>query len=216
MKNEKTKIEIWSDFVCPFCYIGKAKLMQAISTLGAQNKVEIIWHSFQLDPDFPKDKAMPSSLYLSQKKGFPVEQLKGMYQHLSNSGKAYNIDFQFEKAISFNTFDAHRLWQWSKKFSKEGELKETLMKAYFTDGIDLSKRENLLACIESIGLNKSEAQRILDSTDFSQEVELDIYQARQTGLRGVPYFLINDSKVIAGAQDDKVFESVLQSALFEG
>jgi predicted DsbA family dithiol-disulfide isomerase len=216
MKNEKIKIEIWSDFVCPFCYIGKAKLMQAISTLGAQNKVEIIWHSFQLDPDFPKDKAMPSTLYLSQKKGFPVEQLKGMYQHLSNSGKAYNIDFQFEKAITFNTHNAHRLWQWSKKFSKEGDLKEALMKAYFTDGIDLSKRENLLECIESIGLEKSEAQRILDSTDFAQEVELDIYQARQTGLRGVPYFLINDSKVIAGAQDDKVFEGVLQSAISEG
>ncbi len=215
MNKEKVKIEIWSDFVCPFCYIGKAKMYKAISKLEAEKKVEIIWHSFQLDPDFPKEIAIPSTSYLIQRKGFPAGQINGMYAQLNALGKINNIDFQFEKALSFNTFNAHRLWQWSKQFSKESEFKEAIMKAYFTDGIDLSKEDNLLDLIETIGLNKSEAVRILHSNAFSQEVEQDIYQARQVGLRGVPYFLIDDNNVIAGAQDDKVFEGVLQSALSE-
>ena len=213
MNTEKVKIEIWSDVVCPFCFIGKKKMEQAITKLNAEDKVEIIWHSFQLDPDFPKDTSVPSTKHLSEKKGYPVEQIKGMYTQLANQGKEYGIDFQFDIALSFNTLDAHRLIQWAKTVNKSNELKEEFMLAYFTNGADLSQQENILKVVSNVDLDTEKAKEILDTDAFAQEVEQDIYQSRQLGIRGVPYFLINEKEVISGAQNDKVFENVLSTAL---
>ena len=212
METKKINIEIWSDVVCPFCFIGKKKMEQAITKLNAEDKVEIIWHSFQLDPDFPKDTSVPSTKHLSEKKGYPVEQIKGMYQ-LANQGAAYGIDFKFDNALSFNTLDVHRLIQWAKTVNKSNELKEGFMLAYFTNGIDLSEQDNILEVVKKVGLDTTKAKEILNSDDYSQEVEQDIYQSRQLGIRGVPYFLINEKEVISGAQNDKVFENVLSDAL---
>jgi len=208
MKN--IKIDIWSDIVCPFCFIGKKKLDQAISKLQLSEQVEIEWHSFQLDPDFPKGVAIPSTTYLAQRKNYPIEQINAIQQQLTASAKMYRIDFQFEKALSFNTVDVHRLWQWSKTLGKSSELKEALMKAYFTDGIDLSKKENVLKVIENCDLDKLEAQAILTSNEFSNEVDEDIYHASQIGVRGVPFFVLNNHFAISGAQEDSVFENTLK------
>jgi predicted DsbA family dithiol-disulfide isomerase len=207
MKN--IKIDIWSDIVCPFCFIGKKKLEQAIAKLNLQNQVEIEWHSFQLDPEFPKGEAIPSTTYLAQRKNYPIEQINAIQQQLTTSAKVYGIDFQFEKALSFNTIDVHRLWQWSKNLGKSSELKEALMKAYFSDGIDLSKEENVLQVVENCGLDKLEAESILRSNQFSNEVDEDIYKASQIGVRGVPFFVLNNQFAISGAQDDSVFENAL-------
>ncbi len=207
MKN--IKIDIWSDIVCPFCFIGKKKLEQAISKLQLSEQVEIEWHSFQLDPDFPKGEAIPSSTYLAQRKNYPIEQINAIQQQLTGSAKVYGIDFQFEKALSFNTIEVHRLWQWSKNLGKSSELKEALMKAYFSDGIDLSKEENILQVVENSGLDKLEAESILKSNQFSNEVDQDIYHASQIGVRGVPFFVLNNQFAISGAQEDSVFESAL-------
>ena len=207
MKN--IKIDIWSDIVCPFCFIGKKKLEQAIAKLNLQNQVEIEWHSFQLDPEFPKGEAIPSTTYLAQRKNYPIEQINAIQQQLTTSAKVYGIDFQFEKALSFNTIVVHRLWQWSKNLGKSSELKEALMKAYFSDGIDLSKEENVLQVVENCGLDKLEAESILRSNQFSNEVDEDIYKASQIGVRGVPFFVLNNQFAISGAQDDSVFENAL-------
>lgn len=213
MGQEKMKIEIWSDIVCPFCYLGKKKLQRATDKLSVSEKPEIIWHSFQLAPDFPKKVSIPSTQYLAEKKNISPEQIQGIHQHLMDQGKSYGINFQFGKALSFNTFDAHRLWQWSKKLNKSDELKEAFFVAYFTDGKDLSIKENLLSVVEKTGLNRAEADTILNSDAFEQEFEEDIYQSRQLGIRGVPYFLINEKESIYGAQDDKVFDQNITSAL---
>jgi predicted DsbA family dithiol-disulfide isomerase len=213
MESEKLKIEVWSDIVCPFCYLGKRKLQQAVNKLGVSEIIEIIWHSFQLDPDFPVNTSISSTKYISEKKNIPAVQLHEMHRYLVSQGRSYGIDFQFEKALSFNTFDAHRLWQWTKKFNKSNEAKEAFFKAYFTNGIDLSQNINLLNVIESLGLDRAEAEEILNSHLYEQELEEDRYQARQLGIRGVPYFLINNKEVISGAQDDKVFENVLSSGI---
>ena len=203
------KIDIWSDIVCPFCFIGKKKLEQAIVKLNLQNQVEIEWHSFQLDPEFPKGEAIPSSTYLAQRKNFPIEQINAIEQQLTATAKVYGIDFQFEKALSFNTIDVHRLWQWSKTLGKSSELKEALMQAYFTDGLDLSKEENVLQVVENCGLDKLEAKSILRSNQLSNEVDEDIYHASQIGVRGVPFFVLNNQFAISGAQEDSVFENAL-------
>jgi predicted DsbA family dithiol-disulfide isomerase len=213
MNSKKVVIEIWSDVVCPFCYVGKKKLEQAVQRLNAEDKVEIVWHSFQLDPDFPKGESIPSTPYLSQRKGYPIEQVKAMSEHLTVQGKSYNIDFNFNEALTFNTLDAHRLIQWAKTVEKSDALKEALMKAYFTDGMDLSKKVNLIAVCKSLGLDSDKAKAIIESNAFEEEVQQDIYQSRQLAIRGVPYFLINESLSISGAQSDEIFESVISSAL---
>jgi predicted DsbA family dithiol-disulfide isomerase len=136
-----------------------------------------------------------------------------MHLFLKDQGKNYGIDFQFDKALSFNTSDAHRLWQWSKKSDKSNEVKDALFHAYFTTGIDLSVNENLLDVIAGTGLDIYEAEKILYSDSFEEQLEEDKYEASQMGIRGVPYFLINEKAVISGAQDDKVFEHVLSAAL---
>lgn len=209
----KIIIEIWSDMVCPFCYIGKKKLEQAISKLKIQDKVKIQWHSFQLDPDFPMDSSTPSTPNLIEKKGISEIQLKGMYQHLENSGVNYGIDFQFDKSLTFNTLNTHRLWHWTMQFQKENEWKEAVMNAYFTKGIDLSQNENLIKLVNQIGLEPSEATTILESDRFLDEVRSDIYHSQNMGIRGVPFFLINEEYSISGAQDDTVFVDILNKAM---
>lgn len=213
MNTGKITIEIWSDIVCPFCLLGKKKMEQAISKLNATSQVDIIWHSFQLDPDFPLDTSISTKEYLSKRKGYPIHQIEQMQDHLVNSGEQYDIDFQFNNAHSFNTFNVHRLLQWSKSLNKSNELKEALMVAFFTDGIDLSKEANVLKIIGNLELDTTQAKTILASDDYQKEVLEDINLARQLGIRGVPFFLINGKEHISGAQDDSVFEKVLSSAL---
>jgi len=210
---QKVKIEIWSDIVCPFCYIGKKKLFNTLDKLNAHEKVEVVWHSFQLDPSFPKGESIPTSKYLAERKNISIEQLEGMYEHLTTNGKAYNIQFNFTNALTFNTLNTHKIWQWTKKFDKASEMKEALMYAYFTENRDLSKDTELLEIVENIGLPKQEAQRVLESEEYNNLVQMDSYAAHQMDIRGVPFFLINDRAVISGAQDDRVFEQVLQTAL---
>lgn len=211
--QEKIIIDIWSDVVCPFCFLGKKKIALAINKLNADDKVEIVWHSFQLDPDFDKNASLPSIQYLAERKGLQVDDINKMCDQLSKQATKYGIDFDFNKSLTFNTFDAHRLIHWAKKSGLSSELKEAFMLAHFSKGIDLSKKEKLLAAVKNVGLNVAEAQVVLNSNQFSEDVAADILKAKALGIRGVPYFLINNSEVISGAQKDKVFEKTIEAAL---
>jgi predicted DsbA family dithiol-disulfide isomerase len=213
MQTKKIAIEIWSDIVCPFCFIGKKKMEKAVSRLNANEQVDIIWRSFQLDPDFPMNQSISTSEHLVQRKGYPLEQVNLMMGQLANQGKEYGIDFQFDKARSFNTIDAHRLIHWAKEENKSDELKEALMLYYFTEGFDLSITDNLMVVIEKVGLDVAKAKEVLTTNAYAEHVEQDITQARKLGVRGVPYFLINGKEHISGAQHDSVFENILTAAL---
>lgn len=213
MQNPVINIEIWSDIVCPFCYVGKKKIQQVIEKLNIEDEVQIIWRSYQLDPDLPTEKAYPSLEYLMKKKNISAEQMQGMNEYLKQQGLQYGIDFQLDKSMVFNTFNAHRLLQWAKEFNKSSELKEAFMKAYFTDGIDLSNPENLISAVGKVGLNTQKAIEVLNSNDYSEAVENDIYQSKTISLRGVPHFLFNDKFFISGAQEDMVFENAIKGEL---
>jgi predicted DsbA family dithiol-disulfide isomerase len=208
-------IEIWSDIVCPFCYLGKKKLEKAIESLGLNGQVDIVWRSFQLDPDFPTGISVPSTQYLSDKKGYPLNQIQAIQLQLSDQAVEYGFDFNFDTALSFNTSLAHQLLHWSNHFGKSNELKEVLLKAYFTDGIDLSVSQNLAHLVTKVGLDEDEALLILSSEKYKDEVEADYYAASQIGVRGVPFFQINNQTVISGAQPDQVFEQVLQTEMIK-
>jgi predicted DsbA family dithiol-disulfide isomerase len=213
MNLDKVVVEIWSDVVCPFCLIGKKKMEHAITKYNAQDKVEVVWRSFQLDPDFPMGESLPSLNNLSERKGYPLDQVKAMSAQLAQNGRNYGIDFQFDKALTFNTLDVHRLIQWSKILNKSNELKEAFMIAYFTNGVDLSKTNNVLAVIDKLGLDKQKAQQILSSDAYTLEVHQDIAHSRQLGVRGVPYFLIDQKEAISVAQADAVFENAIKAAI---
>lgn len=206
-------VDIWSDVVCPFCFVGKKKIEKAIAELDASENVKVVWHSFQLDPSFPIGESMSTTEYLVKRKGYPADQVVVMQHQLESVGSQYGINFQFDKAKSFNTGNVHRLLQWAKKENKSDELKEQLMIAYFTEGTDLNDTSEVLSIIEKTGLDSSLAKAVLSGTDFQQEVENDVAKARELGIRGVPYFLINGTQVISGAQDDKVFVKTLKKAL---
>jgi predicted DsbA family dithiol-disulfide isomerase len=213
MQNPVITIEIWSDIVCPFCYVGKKKIQQVIEKLNIEDEVQIIWRSYQLDPDLPSEKAYPSLEYLMLKKNISAEQMQGMNEYLKQQGLQYGIDFQLDKSMVFNTFNAHRLLQWSKEFNKSSELKEAFMKAYFTDGIDLSNPDNLISAVGMVGLDTEKAKEIINSTSYSESVNDDIYQSKTINLRGVPHFLFNDKFFISGAQEDLVFENAIKGEL---
>lgn len=213
METKKVTIEIWSDIVCPFCYIGKKKMELAITTLQAEDKVDLIWRSFQLDPDFPMNTSVSTNDYLVQRKGYPKDQVTMMTAQLMDQGKAYGIDYQFDHARSFNTLNAHRMIQWAKNDGKSNELKEALMFSYFTEGVDLSVTNNLMTVIGKVGLDIEKAKQILETNAYTEDVEGDINRSRKLGVRGVPYFLINEEVTISGAQPDKTFENALAAAL---
>jgi predicted DsbA family dithiol-disulfide isomerase len=207
------KIDVWSDIVCPFCYLGKRKLEQAIEKLGLTDQVIIEWHSFQLDTTFPKGTSVLATEHLAQRKGIPLANIEAAQQHLTEQGKSYGIDFQFDKAINFNTLDMHRLLHWSKSFQKADVLKTALFKAHFTDGLDLSKSETVKQIVASIGLDGEAALHILDSQQYGAEVQRDIATAQQIGIRGVPFFVFNKKTALSGAQPDSVFEDVIQQVI---
>lgn len=210
---KKIKIDVWSDFVCPFCYLGNKKIESVVEKIGIGDNVEIKYHSFLLDPSFPTETTEPLVDYMTERKNYPREQVTILHQQLTENGKAYGIDFQFSTSLVFNTVKAHRLIHWAKQYDKNDALKDAIMYAYFTDGVDLSKEENLLDVIENCGLNREEALQVLNSDQFSLEVENDIYTATQIGIKGVPFFVINDKFAISGSQEDRVFENALKQVL---
>jgi predicted DsbA family dithiol-disulfide isomerase len=210
---QKITIDIWSDIICPFCYLGKKKLEFAIDKFNAHSKVEVRWHSFQLDPEFPKNQSMSSGEYLSIRKGISETQLLAIQNQMIENSKKYKIDFRLDRSLIFNTFNAHQLLKWSTRFNKQTELKSNLFKAHFSEGEDLSNTEVLLEIVHKSGLNSEEAKGILSSSTFKSDVEQDIIQAQKIGIRGVPFFIFNGTKAISGAQDDTVFEELLAAEI---
>jgi predicted DsbA family dithiol-disulfide isomerase len=210
---DQIKIDVWSDVVCPFCYVGKRKLEHALEKLSLTDQVVVEWHSFQLDPTFPRGTSVLATEHLAQRKGIPLASIESAQQRLMEQGKSYGIDFQFDKAVNFNTLDVHRLLHWSKSFQKADALKTALFKAHFTDGLDLSKSETLKQIVVSIGLDGEAAFNVLNSQHYSSEVQHDIATAQQIGIRGVPFFVFNKKAALSGAQPDSVFEEVIQQAI---
>jgi predicted DsbA family dithiol-disulfide isomerase len=205
----KLRIDVWSDVVCPFCYVGKQKLDQAIQKLNLDDKVIVEYHSFLLDPTFPKGEGVPATEHLAKRKGMPLANIESAQHRLTEQGRAYGIDFRFDRAINFNTEDVHRLLQWAKAFDKADVLKTNLFKAHFSDGVDLSKPENINVIVAQSGLDSDAAMKVLNSDNYIVEVQQDIAIAQQIGVRGVPFFVFNRKTAISGAQPDSVFEEVI-------
>ncbi|HRP03022.1 MAG TPA: DsbA family oxidoreductase [Candidatus Kapabacteria bacterium] len=211
------KVEIWSDVICPFCYIGKKHFEIAINELSFKDKIDVVWKSFQLDPNLP-DKGLDISTieYLEQRKGMQAEHVLNMLSHLKSKGNEVGIDFRQDISIQANTFKAHRLLHFAQNKSKANDLEELLFKAHFSDGKNIADNNTLLDLATSIGLNSSEVENFLQSSELSDEVRADIQEAQDLGISGVPFFVINRKYGISGAQPIEIFINTLKEAFREG
>jgi predicted DsbA family dithiol-disulfide isomerase len=209
-------IEIWSDVVCPFCYIGKRKLEKALADFPQISNPEIVWKSYQLMPDLkPEDYGSDLKEYLSRKYNVTLEEAKAMNDRVTEHASVYGLTYRLENSIVVNTLDAHRLSHLSKKYGKQHETEEALFKAYFTDGVNTADHDQLIKIGSSVGLPTDEIKAMLSTDEFSAQVEEDIYESRQLGIRGVPFFVFNRKYAISGAQEDLLFSQTIEKILAE-
>ncbi|WP_343687077.1 DsbA family oxidoreductase [Chryseobacterium gleum] len=209
------KIEIWSDVMCPFCYIGKNNFEQALSKLPFKDEVEVEWKSFQLDPTLDPNKTQDTLQYFREKKGVAEAQATQMLGQVTQMGKGAGIDFNFGQTLITNTFSAHKLLHLAKKHNKSNEMEEALFIAHFIDGKNVGDTEVLIALAESLGLDKDEAREAVTTDQLDHEVNQDIQEARNNGISGVPFFVLNGKYAVSGAQPAEVFENALQQTYKE-
>jgi protein disulfide-isomerase len=212
LENNKLKIEIWSDVMCPFCYIGKRKIENAIHEFPNKDQVEIEWKSFQLDPRTKSQPGKSTYDYLAEKYGRDRQWSVEMHENVTKQAKAESLEYNFDKAIIANSLDAHRLSHLAKKYDKGNELEELIFKAYFTEGKDVSEIETLVELGKNVGLDENEIRNMLASNQFKEEVQNDIIEAQQIGVRGVPFFVLDRKYAISGAQPQEVFSETLEKA----
>ncbi|HZY79845.1 MAG TPA: DsbA family oxidoreductase [Cyclobacteriaceae bacterium] len=206
----KIKIDVVSDVVCPWCYIGKRRLENALSRLPEHIQVDINFLPFELNPDTPKAGTDHKS-YLADKFG-SMERYHQLTDHVTNVAAGEGLKFDYEKqSVIPNTLDSHRLIQYAKEFGKQPEMKEALMKAYFEQGIDLSKQENLVEIAGNVGLEKESTRKYLSSEKGIQEVKQMEQLSYRRGVSGVPFYIINDKYGVSGAQPSDAFLDILTS-----
>ena len=208
-------VEIWSDVMCPFCYIGKRKFEKALQQFPHKDDITIIWKSFQLDPNTLTDTSLKTIEHLRLKKGWSKAQANETIAHVSAIAKQVGLNFNFDKAVVANSFDAHRLSHLAKKYNKQNELEEKLFVAYFSEGKNTADHETLLQIATELEIDKIEASEVLKGDAFANEVHQDVEQAMQIGVRGVPFFVLNQKYGISGAQESDTFLQALHKAYDE-
>ncbi len=210
------KIEIWSDIMCPFCFIGKKHFEKALENLTFNDEINIIWKSYQLDPTLEQgNKSISATEYLMSRKGISKQYVEQMLSDIESRGASVGIDFNQDISKITNTFLAHRLIHFAQSKGKANEIEERLFKAHFTLGENVGEMNTLLNISEEIGFDRIETEQVLNSDKYSDAVESDIREAQQLGIRGVPFFVIDRKYGISGAQPVSVFEETIYKAFSE-
>ena len=204
------KIEVWSDFMCPFCYIGKRRLEIALNKFEYKDEVELIFKSFELDPTFKKKVDENIHELIAKKYGISVEQAKTSNDQIVAQAKDIGLNYNFDDLIPTNTFDAHRLSHYAKTEGKMNELSERILKAYFIDGLNISDHGVLASLASEVGLDSDKSLEILKSDQYGSEVRKDEERAAQLRISGVPYFVFNNKYAVSGAQPPELFLDVLK------
>lgn len=209
------KVEIWSDIFCPFCYIGKRRFENALKSFSDKDDVEIIYRSFESNPDAPKVNNNNIHEAIAEKYGMSVEEAKANNDGIVRQAASLGLEYNFDTLILTNSLDAHRLIHFAKDFNKMEEMTEALFKAYFTDSKNISDIDILGDIAKSAGLNKEEAIKFLNSDKYKNEVREDEALSRNYGITSVPTFVFNDKFKVTGAQPEDVFLMALNKALEE-
>jgi predicted DsbA family dithiol-disulfide isomerase len=206
------RVDIWSDVVCPWCYVGKARFEKALSAYPNRDEVEVVYHSFQLDPSYPQDKRGETNLQmLSTKYGMSAEQARAADGQVAGLAHAEGLGFDSERPIG-NTFDIHRVLHLGLDKGVQRELLGAVNEAYFAQARDVFGRDVLTEVAASAGLDAAEAGQVFDGDAYADEVRQDVLQAQQIGISGVPFFVFDMAIGVSGAQPTEVFTSALDQA----
>ncbi|MDD4777189.1 MAG: DsbA family oxidoreductase [Fermentimonas sp.] len=209
------KIEIWSDVMCPFCYIGKRNFETALEQFGDKNKLEVVWKSFQLDPTLPEVQNGSYTEHLMDSKGMPRKQVEGMLGNVTQMAKNVGLEYDFDKSVMVNSFKSHRLLQLSKTRGLGDATEERLFRAFFTEGKNIADDETLVELGKEVGLNETEIRNALTDEKYSDMVKQDIQEARSIGVSGVPFFVFNRKYAVSGAQPPQAFLQTLEKSFGE-
>ncbi|MFH7808222.1 DsbA family oxidoreductase [Acinetobacter sp. BSP-153] len=205
------RVDIWSDVVCPFCYIGKKRLEAAAEQAGVE--LEVHWHSFELDPEAPTRQEISNSERLAQKYGRTVAEVEEMQRNIAAMAAEEGIEFNWENANSGNTFNAHRIIHLAQSRGLGNEAEEAFFYSYMTQGLPIGERETIEDVASRIGLSPVEVDDVLDSDEYADFVKFDQEVAReQLKVTGVPFFVFDQRVALAGAQPREVFLQVLEKA----
>jgi predicted DsbA family dithiol-disulfide isomerase len=191
--------------MCPFCYIGKRKFEHALQQFAQKDQVEVVWHSYQLDPEMEHVPGKSVHEVLGEKKGWSPQQARHMNNQVTAMAQEVGLAYNLDQAVPANTFSAHRLTHLAKKHGLQDQAEERLFAAYFIEGRNIQDSAVLVALGQEIGLPEEEIRQVLASEAFADDVQRDLYEARQIGVRGVPFFVLNQKYAISGAQPSEVF-----------
>ncbi|WP_268230784.1 DsbA family oxidoreductase [Sphingobacterium sp. UT-1RO-CII-1] len=211
----KMIVEVWSDVMCPFCYIGKRKFEVALSSFSNNEHIELEWKSYQLDPGMKTDPSIKYYESLASSKGMPVEQAKAMCDQVTEMAKEVGLKYDFEKAVVANSFHSHELSHFAKQFDKQNQVEELLFKAFFEEGKNIDDLEVLKSIVLEVGLDVSAFQDSMEKGEFKEAVNQDINEAKEIGVRGVPFFVFNRKYAISGAQPVDVFKQTIEKSFNE-
>ena len=194
------EIQIWSDIMCPFCYIGKRRLEGALKQLNLTGEVKITWKSFLLNPDMKTDPTRNSLEYLAETKGWTMEQTQEMVRHVVDMAVEEGLEYRMDDTKVANAMDAHRLIQLAKTVGKGDEVEERLFHAYFMEGKNIADMDVLVDLGEDVGIEAARIRESLEKGEFTDSIRQDIRESQQIGVRGVPFFVFNNQYAISGAQ----------------
>jgi predicted DsbA family dithiol-disulfide isomerase len=209
------KIEIWSDIACPWCYVGKRRFEQALQQFEHSGDVEVVWRSFELDPDAPRTYAESQDELLAKKYGMPVEKARAMNERMTEEARKEGLDFHLERVKVGNTFDAHRLVHLAAESGRADAMKERLMRAYFSEGEAVGDPDTLVRLGTEVGLDEARVREVVNGDTYAGDVRSDEERARSFGISGVPFFAIDERYGVSGAQPAEVLLGALRQACEE-
>ena len=216
---EKIRVDVWSDVVCPWCYVGKRRLEAALEKFAGKGDVEVVWRAFELDPRAetppPGAAPVPYPERIAKKYGKSTAEAAAMIARTAETARADGLDFRFDRARPGNTFDAHRLIHLAGEHGKQDAMKERLLRAYMTEGAAIGERDTLVKLAAEVGLDADEARAALEGERFTDDVRADEREARDIGIRGVPFFVFDGRLAVSGAQPAEVLLGALERAKAE-
>ena len=209
------RVEIWSDIACPWCYVGKRRFESALRQFEHADDVQVVWRSFELDPNAPRLREGSQHEHLAEKYGMPIERARAMNERMTAEGKKEGIAFDFDRVKMGNTFDAHRLVHLAAESGRAEAMKERLMRAYFTDGESVADADTLVRLGREVGLDADRVRDALASDAYASDVRADEQRARTFGISGVPFFAIDETYGVSGAQPPEALLGALRQAYDE-
>jgi len=204
------RVEIWSDVVCPFCYMGKRRFENALGMFEHKEDVQVQWRSFQLDPDIRPQPGLSVYDYLAERKGLPASESRRLHGSLAAAAAQLGLIYNFATAVMANTFDAHRLTHMAREHGLQEVVEERLFAAYFTEGRDIANHETLAMLGSDAGLDPAEVRQMLAGARYTQEVKGEAREATELGADGVPFYVFDRAYAVSGAQPSELFLEVLQ------